>query len=107
LAREIVIYQSSYTYDISANDDMIHHTSLSSTRHGLFKLFAFSFLMMRISLFLTGTKLHYVFRSDIAYQFFIAVLIIDVFRMFILAFVIQVRIQKYSQYKMIIAIGKT
>src|SRR3954447_6196348 len=46
VAREIIIYQSSYTYDISANNDTICYTSLSSTRHGLIKLFAFSFLIM-------------------------------------------------------------
>src|SRR6478609_3156210 len=31
VAREIIIYQSSYTYDISANNDIIYYTSLSST----------------------------------------------------------------------------
>ena len=33
LAREIIIHQSSYIYDISANNDTIYYTSLSSTRH--------------------------------------------------------------------------
>jgi hypothetical protein len=88
VAREIIIYQSSYTYDISANNDTICYTSLSSTRHGLIKLFAFSFLIMGVPLFLTGAQLNYVRRSDIAYQFFIAILIIDVIRMFILSFII-------------------
>src|SRR6476620_3543445 len=88
VAREIIIYQSSYTYDISANNDIIYYTSLSSTRHGLIKLFASSFLIMGIPLYLLGVQLHFVGRSDIAYQYFIAVMIIDVIRMLILSFII-------------------
>jgi hypothetical protein len=88
VAREIIIYQSLHNYDISANNDTIYYTSLSSTRHGLTKLFAFSFLIMGIPLFLTGTQLHFVDRFDITYQFFIAILIIDFIRMLILAFII-------------------
>ena len=43
---------------------------------------------MGVPLFLTGAQLNYARRSDIAYQFFIAILIIDVIRMFILSFII-------------------
>jgi hypothetical protein len=88
LAREIITFQSSSTYDISSNNDTISYISLSSTSHGLIKLFAFSFLIMGVPLFLLGAQLHYVGRSDIAYQFFIAILVIDVIRMFILSFII-------------------
>jgi hypothetical protein len=88
LAREIIIFQSSSTYDISSNNDTISYVSLSSTSHGLIKLFAFSFLIMGVPLFLLGAQLHYVGRSDIAYQFFITILVIDVIRMFILSFII-------------------
>src|SRR3954454_9674284 len=88
IVREIIIYQSSYTYDISNNNDTIYYTSLSSIRHGSIKLFVFSFLIMGIPLFLTGSQLHLVGRSDIAYQFFIAILLIDLLRMLILSFII-------------------
>jgi hypothetical protein len=98
VAREIIIYQSSYTYDISANNDMIHYTSLSSTRHGLIKLFALSFLIMGIPLYLLSAQLNYVGRSDIAYQYFIAILIIDVIRMLILSFIIPKFIFKNTLY---------
>jgi len=88
LAREIIIHQSSYIYDISANNDTIYYTSLSSTRHGLIKLFAFSFLIMGIPLYIFIPQLHYVSRPDIVYQFLIATLIINIIRMFILSFII-------------------
>ena len=88
LAREIINFQSSSTYDVSANNDTISYISLSSTRHGLCKLFVFSFLVMGTPLFLLSVQLHYVGRSDIAYQFFIMILVIDVIRMFILSFII-------------------
>ena len=96
VAREIIIYHSSSTYDISAENDTIYYISLSSKRHGLIKLFALSFLIMSIPLFLTGIQVHYFGRSDIAYQFFIATLIIDVIRMFILSFIIPKYIFKSS-----------
>jgi hypothetical protein len=98
VAREIIIYQSSYTYDISANNDMIHYTSLSATRHGLIKLFALSFLIMGIPMYLLGVQLNYVGRSDVAYQYFIAILIIDVIRMLILSFIIPKFIFKNTLY---------
>jgi hypothetical protein len=98
VAREIIIYQSSYTYDISPNNDMIHYTSLSSTKHGLIKLFAFSFLIMGIPLYLLGVQLNYIGRSDTAYQYFIAILIIDGIRMFILSFIIPKFIFKNTIY---------
>ena len=98
VAREIIIYQSSYTYDISANNDKIYYTSLSATRHGLIKLFASSFLIMGIPLYLLGAQLNYVGRSDIAYQYFIAILIIDVIRMLILSFIIPKFIFKNTLY---------
>ena len=98
VAREIIIYQSSYTYDISENNDTICYTSLSSTRHGLIKLFVLSFLIMGIPLLLTGSQLHLVGRSDIAYQFFIAILLIDLIRMLILAFIIPKFIFKNTLY---------
>jgi len=41
LTREIINFQSSSTYDFSANSDTISHISLSSSSHGLAKLFAF------------------------------------------------------------------
>jgi hypothetical protein len=88
VSREIIIYQSSYTYDISANNDTIYYTSLSSTRHGLIKLFAFSFLIMGVPLFLTGSQLHFFDRSDTTFQFFIVILLIDLIRMLILSFII-------------------
>jgi hypothetical protein len=88
VAREIIIYLSLSTYDISAENDTIYYISLSSTRHGLIKLFALSFLIMSVPLFLTGTQLNYVGRSDVAYQYFIAILVIDVIRMLILSFII-------------------
>jgi hypothetical protein len=88
LAREIINFQSSSTYDVSANNDTISYISLSSTRHGLTKLFVFSLLIMGTPLFLLSIQLHYVGRSDIAYQFFIISLVIDVIRMFILLFII-------------------
>ena len=43
---------------------------------------------MGIPLSLLGVQLHFVGRSDIAYQYFIAVMIIDVIRMLILSFII-------------------
>jgi hypothetical protein len=98
VAREIIIYQSSYTYDINANNDTIYYTSLSSTRHGLIKLFAFSFLIMGIPLFLTGSQLHFFDRSDITYQFFIVILLIDLIRMLILSFIIPKFIFKNTLY---------
>jgi hypothetical protein len=94
LAREIIIFQSSSTYDISTNNDTLSYTSLQSTDHGLIKLFAFSFLIMGVPLFLLGTQLQYTGRSDIAYQFFIIILAIDVIRMFTLSFIIPMYIFK-------------
>jgi hypothetical protein len=88
LAREIINFQSPSTYDVSANNDTISYVSLSSTRHGLYKLFVFSFLIMGTPLFLLSIQLHYMGRSDIAYQFFIVILVMDVIRMFILTFII-------------------
>jgi hypothetical protein len=88
LAREIIIFQSSSVYDISSNNDTISYIYLSSTNHGLIKLLAFSFLIMGVPLFLLGTQLQYTGRSDIAYQFFITILVIDVIRMSILSFII-------------------
>lgn len=52
LAREIINFQSSSTYDFDATSNTISHISLSSSSHGLAKLFAFSLLI-------TGTPLLY------------------------------------------------
>jgi hypothetical protein len=87
LAREIINFQSSSTYDFSANNDTVSHISLSSSRHGLAKLFAFSVLIMGTPLFLLSGELNYVGRSDLAYEFFIIILLIDVARMFVLSFI--------------------
>lgn len=98
LAREIINFQSSSTYDFAgAAKDTISHISLLSNRHGLEKLFAFSLLIMGTPLFLLSGQLHYVGRSDIAYQFFIIILLIDVARMFILSFVVP----KYTMKRII------
>jgi hypothetical protein len=88
LAREIINFQSESTYDFSANNDTISHISLSSSRYGLAKLFAFSVLIMGTPLFLLSGELNYVGRSDLAYDFFIIILLIDVARMFILSFIV-------------------
>jgi hypothetical protein len=88
LAREIIIFQSSSTYEVSVNNYTISYISLSSTSHGLVKLFAYSLIVMGAPLFLLSAELHYVGRSDISYQFFVIILVIDVIRMFILAFLI-------------------
>ena len=87
LAREIINFQSSSTYDFSSNNDSLSHISLSSSRHGLAKLFAFSVLIMGTPLFLLSGELNYVGRSDLAYDFFIIILLIDVARMFVLSFI--------------------
>lgn len=70
LAREIINFQSLSTYDLSANNDTVSHISLSSSRHGLAKLFAFLVLIMGTPLFLLSGELNYVGRSDLAYEFF-------------------------------------
>jgi len=88
LAREIINFQSSSTYNFDANSNTISHISLSSSSHGLAKLFAFSLLIMGAPLFLLSGELNYVGRSDLAYQFFIIILLIDVARMFILSFIV-------------------
>ena len=88
LAREIINFQSSFIYDFGANSKNMSHVSLSSSRHGLAKLFAFSVLIMGTPLFLLSRELNYVGKSDLAYQFFALILIIDVVRMFILSFII-------------------
>jgi hypothetical protein len=88
LAREIIMFQSSSTYEVSANNYTISYISLSCTSHGLAKLFGYSFMIMGAPLFLLSAELHYVGRSDISYQFFVIIVVIDVIRMFVLAFLI-------------------
>ena len=88
LAREIINFQSSSTYDFGASSNTISNISLLSSAHGLAKLFAFSLLIMGTPLFLLSGELNYVGRSDLAYEFFIIILLIDVARMFILSFII-------------------
>src|SRR5215213_8310041 len=60
LAREIINFQSSSTYDFGSNSDTISHISLSSSSHGLAKLFAFSLLIIGAPLFLLSGELNYV-----------------------------------------------
>jgi hypothetical protein len=67
---------------------ILYLISLSSSSHGLAKLFAFSLLILGAPLFLLSGELNYVGRSDLAYQFFIIILLIDVARMFILSFIV-------------------
>jgi hypothetical protein len=45
-------------------------------------------MIMGAPLFLLSAELHYVGRSDISYEFFVIILLIDVIRMFILAVLI-------------------
>jgi hypothetical protein len=98
LSREIINFQSTSTYDFgAANNDIISHVTLLSSSYGLAKLFAFSLLIMGTPLFLLNEELHNVGRSDIAYEFFIIILLIDVVRMFILSFVVP----KYTMKRII------
>ena len=79
LARDIINFQSSSTYDFDATSNTISHISLSSSSHGLAKLFAFSLLIMGTPLLLLSGELNYVGRSDLAYEFFIIILLIYFF----------------------------
>ena len=58
------------------------------------KLFAFSLLIMGTPLLLLSGELNYLGRSDLAYEFFIIFLLIDVARMFILSFIVPIYVMK-------------